>query len=182
MSSVSGDSDVLGHDDESASDAEPDASDSDPDGEPEDDPDPEYHPSDSDDDDDETISKKSVPVSLLREVAKTQASYRICEKLLKVGVKINDGISRHYSLSKTNLWSQITKIRHDQRVNNLHKLASSNGQIVIQFDGKRCHMLNARHLGREERLIVLCHIEQCDIALGFMKLPSHTFVQQKLWN
>lgn len=150
---------------------------SDPEDDPDDDPsDSDYVPSDSEPSDDEcrTVSKNSVPESLLKEVAKSKASYRICEKLLKVGVKITDGIPQHYSLSKTSLWSKITKIRHDERTNHLEKLASSRGQIVIQFDGKRCHKLNARHLGREERLVVLCHTDQCDIPLGFLKLDSHT--------
>lgn len=120
------------------------------------------------------MSKSSVAESLLKEVAESKASYRICEKLLKVGVKITDGVPQNFSLSKTSLWSKITKIRHDVKTKQLQKLTSSSGHLVIQFDGKRCHKLNARHLGREERLVVLCHTEQCDIPLGFVKLNSHT--------
>lgn len=98
----------------------------------------------------------------------------MCESLLKVGVKISNGIPEHYSLSKTSLWSKIVNIRQNQKTDHIQKLASNSGQIVIQFDGKRCHKLNARHLGQEERLVVLCHTEQCDIPLGFVKLDSHS--------
>lgn len=172
MSSVSSNDDDNSIPDNSSDrgdDSDPDDSDPDSSGS-------EYTPDDDDDDDDEfqVAPKNQVPEPLLKEVAKSKASYRTCENLLKVGVKITDGIPEHYSLSKTTLWSKIVNIRQNQRTDNLQNLATSTGQIVVQFDGKRCHKLNARHLGNEERLVVLCHTEHCDIPLGFVILNSHT--------
>lgn len=149
---------------------------SDDDDDPDNDPDPtdpEYTLSDDESSEEEPFSKNSVPVPLLKEVAKIEASYRICEELLKVGVKITDDVPQH-SLSKASLWSKIVKIRHDKRTNLMEELTSSNGQIVVQFDGKTCHKLNQRHVGREERLIVLCHTERYDVPLGFFILDSHS--------
>lgn len=158
-------------------DPDPDGSSDRDDPDPNDDPtDPEYIPSDSEpsDDDSETLPKCSVPEFLLKEVAQSKASYRVSEKLLKVGVKINDGNPHRYPLSKTSIWSKVARIRRETSAKHLEKLTSYRGQIVVQFDGKACHKLNARHLGREERLIIVCHTEQCDIPLGFFILDSHT--------
>lgn len=133
------------------------------------DSDPDYDPSK-----DAFLSHDKVPIpkSLLKEVSGSRASYRICGNLLNVGVKINGGQPNMYGMSKSTLWSKITQIRSSQK-NELHaSLAADTSEIVLQFDGKSCSRLNERHLGNEERLIILCHTNKGDIPLGFFALES----------
>lgn len=137
------------------------------------DSDSDYEPSDSEDDD-ENSTKKSVPKHLLEQIALTKGSYRLCENLLKVGVEISGEKSKSYSLSKSTMWKQLTKLRSEQK-RELHSfLSGDEGKIVIQFDGKTCKRLNERHVGSDERLIVMCHTEKGDIPLGFLALNSHS--------
>lgn len=43
----------------------------------------------------------------------------------------------------------------------------------MQFDGKSCSLLNQRHIGNEERLIIiLCHTNKGDVPLGFFSVES----------
>lgn len=51
-------------------------------------------------------------------------------------------------------------------------LSADTCKIIVQFDGKCCTRLNQRHVGKEERLIILCHTNKGDVPLGFMRLDS----------
>lgn len=167
-SSSSHESDVPSSFDAHHSEPEPNP-DSDSDFDSEHDSDPDYDPSK-----DSLPSHDKVPISksLLKEVSGSRASYRICGNLLNVGVKINGGQPNMYGISKSTLWSKITQIRSSQK-NELHSsLAADNSKIVLQFDGKSCSRLNERHLGNEERFIILCHTNKGDIPLGFFVLES----------
>lgn len=142
--------------------------DSDPDKSDPDESDPDYDPSG----DICSSQKKSVPTSLLREVSKSRGSYRLCESLLNVGVKIAGTNPSAYALSKSSLWSKITQLRSAQKNELLSSLAADTCKIVLQFDGKSCSMLNKRHVGKEERFIILCHTDKSDVPLGFFVLNS----------
>lgn len=139
-----------------------------------DDDDDDYVP----DDDDYRQSKGKLPIprALLEQISKTKASYRICENLLKVGVQIPGGDPINYGLSKTSMWKQITQLRSNQTYEMLASLAASECKVVIQFDGKTYKKLNKRHLGSEERIVVVCHSERGDIALGLFAVNSKAAV------
>lgn len=152
--------------------------DPDGDGDPDDlpnstDSDPDYSPFD---DDFEQSPKRKMPVSntILTQVSQTKGSYRMCQSLLKLGCQIPGANPDNFQLSKTNLWEKITKIRLNKKNDVLSKLRASDCKVVIQFDGKTCMRLNQRHIGSDERLIVLCHTQNGDIPLGFFILNSHS--------
>lgn len=174
----SGESDYnsLSEDNSIDSDHDPssDPSDSDEDDDGDDDDDDDYVP----DDDDYKQSKGKLPIphSLLEQISKTKASYRICENLLKVGVQIPGGDPINYGLSKTSMWKQITQLRSNQTNEMLAALADSQCKVIIHFDGKTYKKLNKRHLGSEERIVVVCHNEHGDIALGLFAVDSKAAV------
>lgn len=57
----------------------------------------------------------------------------------------------------------------------LHSMLRDNGcKIVIQFDGKCYPRLNERHVGTNDRIIVLCHTVDGDIPLGLFIVESHS--------
>lgn len=173
-------SDDHDHENGSESDYTPNNSnshDSSRDSDPEDnDSNPESHDSDPDyDPNDDFImmhEKKPIPSPLIKEISKSRGSFRLCESLLNAGVKINGGNPKVYGLSKSNLWAKVTSIRATQKRELHESLASSNTKIIVQFDGKQCSKLNARHLPKEERFIVIAHTIHGDIPLGFYVLDS----------
>lgn len=140
------------------------------------DSDPEYEASDggeqSDEECDEKSKKQAVPKTLMNRISQTKGSYRLCESLLKVGVEISGANPNNYCLSKTSLWKQMISLRSEQKEELHSLLAADDCKLVIQFDGKNYKTLNARHLGTEERLIVMCHTEQFDVPLGLFRVDS----------
>lgn len=147
--------------DDDDSDTEPDFHDSDND--------PEYDPSE----DDFSLRKKvPIPESLLKQISDSRGTYRLCENLLNAGVKIAGGMPSTYGISKSSLWTKITQLRSSQKNDLLSSLSNDTCKVIIQFDGKNCSRLNARHVGNEERLIILCHTNKGDVALGFFALKS----------
>lgn len=161
----------LSHDTNSNSNHEtiPDSvHDSDPSSDP--DSDPDYEP--SDDEFNENIKKQPISPYFVERITQTKGSYRLCESLLKVGVEISGGDPNGYCLSRTNLWKQMVKERLKQR-EELHSfLAGDDSKVLIQFDGKNYKKLNERHMGIEERIIVMCHTERGDVPLGLFPVES----------
>lgn len=118
--------------------------------------------------------KKEIPSELLQRISSTQASYRVSEKLIDVGIELAGGHSNEYGTSKSTLWKKITEIRSNDKMNILQKLKSSDSKIILQFDCKRYHKINQRHVGSDDRMIVLSHSEQNDIPLGLFVIPFHS--------
>lgn len=138
-----------------------------------DDSDPDYDPSE---DPDNPRHKKPIPDECLTKISETKASYRICESLLKAGVELSGSDPNSFSLSKTSIWKQLTDLRAEQKKELLTSLTTGGKKIVIQFDGKKYKRLRERHVGSQERIIVLCHTEQNDIPLGLFPVESHSGV------
>lgn len=137
----------------------------------------EYVPSSESDEDIEEKRKrrkKEIPMHLLRKINETKGSYRISENLMKVGVELAGGRSSEYGISKSNLWLKLKQLRTDDKENILRNLAASDYKVIVQFDCKRYHRINQRHIGTEERIIILIHSENGDIPLGLFSLNSHS--------
>lgn len=167
-SSLSQESDMLSSSDGQSSNPD-EFSDSGPESDHDPDPDPDYDPSQ---DFVPSREKEPIPASLLREVSESRGSFRLCENLLNVGVRINGGNPNIYGISKSTIWSKITKFRSSQKNQLLASLAEDTCKIILQFDGKSCTRLNERHVGKEERFIIICHTINGDIPLGFFALNS----------
>lgn len=111
-----------------------------PDSDP-DDFDPDYDPSK---DFLPSIEKKPISISLLKKISDSRGSFRLCENLLNVGVKITGGDPIDYGISKSSIWSKLTKLRSSQTNKLLKSLADDTCKIILQFDGKSCSRLNQR--------------------------------------
>lgn len=148
-------------------DSEPDHSSNDQDS------DPDYSP--TEDSVDHSPKKKLlIPNSLLTQVSRTKGSYRLCQDLLRLGVEISGADPNDYQLSKTNIWEQITNLRSNQTNCLLSRLSNSEDKIIVQFDGKSYPKLNERHIGSDERIIVLSHTQKGDIPLGLFVVETHS--------
>lgn len=135
------------------------------------DSDPDYDPSE-DANDCSPVKKIKIPEDLLKKVSEIKGSFRLSESLLNVGMQIGGAEPSAFAISKSNLWSRITNLRSKQKTEKLSSLAADTSKVVIQFDGKSCTRLNERHVAIEERLIVLCHTDKCDVPLGFFAIDS----------
>lgn len=110
----------------------------------------------------------------IRRIAETNASYRTSEALLNIGIELVGQSPKNYSTSKSSLWSQCTTYKEHAKNQILQRLRNSDFNVVIQFDCKRFPKLNARHIGHEERMVVLCHSEICDVPLCLTILNNHS--------
>lgn len=119
-------------------------------------------------------AKNQIPLEHVQRIAETNASYRTSEALLNIGIELVGESSSNYSTSKSSLWSQCTRYKKDAKNQILQKLRTSDFKVVIQFDCKRFRKLNARHIGDEERIVVLCHSELCDVPLCLSVLDNHS--------
>lgn len=136
------------------------------------DSDPDYSP----DDEIENSPKKKLPIpeDILKQISETKGSFRLCQDLLRLGVQISGSDPINYKLSKTSIWKQVIELRERQK-KELHSfLRRSDCKIVIQFDGKKYTKLNERHVGNEERIIVLGHTMRGDIPLGLFIVETHS--------
>lgn len=141
------------------------------------DPDEPDDPIDSDDDnynpenDDASQHKIPIPEHLLKKISQSKASYRISEQLLKIGIELPGADPNDFAVSKTTVWRNLTNLRSNQR-DRLLEILSNQERIIVQFDGKNYAKLGARHTGKNERLIIVCHTERGDIALGLFVVDS----------
>lgn len=135
-----------------------------------------YEPtSESSESGEEEIRRKKIKISpeLIQRINSSTASYRACANLIDIGIELTGNFPKEYVTSKSSIWRKISKYRDNKKENLLQNLKLSNSNIVLQFDCKRFHRLNERHLGMEERMIVLSHGES-DIPLGLFVIPTHS--------
>lgn len=108
----------------------------------------------------------------MKQLSKCGGSFRTMEKVLSIGIEIAGGNPKDYSISKTSLCDTLSGLRSDNTNSILEHIASSNEKIVIQFDEKKFAKINAKHVGKDSRLVVLCHTPTKDVALGLPILES----------
>lgn len=136
--------------------------------------DPEYIPSSESDEELLANRKAEIPLGLLQRVHKTTASYRTCENLIDIGIELAGGSSSAYSRSKSTIWRNMTQYRSKDRKIILQNLSTSNSKIILQFDCKRFRRINERHLGNEDRIVIISHSEFDDVPLGVFPISSHS--------
>lgn len=134
--------------------------------------DPEYSP--EDDLNHSPKKKLSISNEVLAQVSQTKGSYRLCQNILRLGVKISGANPNDYQLSKSILWEKITKLRSRQKNDLFSALCANDYKIIVHFDGKSYPRLKERHIGFEERIIVLCHTEKGDVPLGLFPVETHS--------
>lgn len=101
------------------------------------------------------------------------ASYRVMSTFIKIGIEIAGGSPHDYSISKSQLQSQLSKIRSSTKDDKLEILTRSNSPLFLQFDTKKCSKLNKRHLGSELRLVIILRSETNVVTLGPFTLNNH---------
>lgn len=108
----------------------------------------------------------------IKELSQCGGSYRVIEKALTIGIKAAGGDPRDYAISKTSLCGQSNKFRTIKKSANLEQIAGNNEKALILFDGKKFAKINQRHIGKDSRMVAICHTREKDIALGLPILDS----------
>lgn len=120
------------------------------------------------------VRKKHIPNELLKRISLTKASCRVNESLLGIGIELAGGLVDEYATSKSTIWRKISRMRSDFKENVLQEFKLSHSKIILQFDCKRFHKINKRHVGNDERIIILSHSENENVTLGLFAIPSHS--------
>lgn len=120
------------------------------------------------------VRKKCIPNELLEIIGETKASYRVSESLLGVGIELAGGFVDEYVISKSTIWRKISRMRSTKKESVLQDFKSSHSKIILQFDCKRFHKINGRHVGNDERIIILCHSENNNVTMGLFIIRSHS--------
>lgn len=102
----------------------------------------------------------------IKELSRSCGSYRVMEKVLAIGIKTAGGNSNDYAISRTLLCNQMNSHRTHTKSDIVNQISSSEEKVVIHFDEKSFQKINAQHVGKEPRLVAMCHTQKKDIALG----------------
>lgn len=105
--------------------------------------------------------------------ANFHTSYEDMSKYIKIGIEIAGGNPENYSVSKSQLFKQISELRNNKRHETLTKLSDGDSKLLIHFDTKSCRKLNKRHLGHQNRLVVIFQSENSATTVGPFKLDNH---------
>lgn len=108
----------------------------------------------------------------IKELSKCGGSYRVIEKALAIGITAAGGRPNDYAISKSSLCGQINSLRSTAKCENLVDVASSDDKVILHFDGKKFAKINAKHVGIDSRMVVVCHTKARDVALGLPILES----------
>lgn len=120
--------------------------------------------------------KQKISLELLKKInseCSQNASYRVMSTFIGIGIEIAGGNPKAYCISKSQLQSQLTKIRSIAKSDKIDELLSSNSPLLLQFDTKSCHKLNKRHLGMNSRFAIILRSEKDVLTLGPYILPDH---------
>lgn len=101
------------------------------------------------------------------------ASYRVMSSFIGIGIEIAGGDPKAYCISKSQLQRQLVKFRSVEKNAQIEELGDSILPLLIQFDTKSCSKLNKRHLGINNRVVVILRSEKKVIALGPYILSDH---------
>lgn len=120
------------------------------------------------------IAEKRIKLSdeAIEQLAKCGGSYRVLEKALAIGIKAAGGNPNDFAISTTSLCDHFNKFRSVAKSENSGEIASSNEKAIILFDGKKFPKINARHVGKDSRMVVVCHTKNKDFVLGMPILSS----------
>lgn len=105
-------------------------------------------------------------------LSKCGGSYRVIEKALAIGIKATGGDPKDFAISKTSLCDQFNKFRSVTKSGNSEEIASNDEKTIILFDGKKFSRINARHVGKDSRMVAVCHTQNKDFVLGLPILAS----------
>lgn len=108
----------------------------------------------------------------MKELSKCVGSYRTMEKVLAIGIKAAGKNPNDYAISKTTLCSEMNKLRAISKSGVIDQISSSNEKVIIHFDGKSFAKINAKHIGKDSRMVAVCHTRKKNTALGLPILES----------
>lgn len=122
--------------------------------------------------DDKKVNKIQLCASDMKELSKCNGSYRVIEKVLSIGIKAAGGNPNDYAISKTSLCNQLNHLRSHSKSDVLEQAGTSDEKVIILFDGKKFAKINQKHIGKDSRLVVMCHTQTKDVPLGLPILDS----------
>lgn len=122
---------------------------------------PDFVPSDH-----EKNRKKLICENDIKELSKCTGSYRTIEKAISIGIKSAGGNPNDFSISRTTLCDHMNKYRSKAKSYILNEIAECDEKVVIHFDGKSFAKINQKHIGKDSRVVVLCHTKTKSVPLG----------------
>lgn len=108
----------------------------------------------------------------IKELSKCSGSYRVMEKALAIGIKAGGGNPNDFAISKASLCDQLSKFRSSKKSENSEGIASHAEKGVLLFDGKKFNKINAKHVGKDSRMVAVYHTLEKDFTLGLPILAS----------
>lgn len=115
---------------------------------------------------DKKLKKIQLSDSDKNDLSKCGGSYRVIEKVLAIGIKSAGGNPNEYAISKSALCSQLSSVRSSNKREILQQIASNNELAILHFDGKKYPKINQKHIGKDNRMVAVCHTPTKDIPLG----------------
>lgn len=100
-------------------------------------------------------------------------SYEDMSTYIKIGIEMAGGDPNNYSVSKSQIFKQLTELRNSKREETLMKLSDGNSKLLVHFDTKSCHKLDKRHLGHQNRLVVIFRSDSFATTIGPLKIDNH---------
>lgn len=122
------------------------------------------------------VKKQKISSEMLKKInleCGLNASFRVMSTFIKIGIEIAGGNPNAYCASKSQLQSQLSKVRSCEKRNAIQQLISSSSKLLLQFDTKTCSNINKRHLGTKLRLVIILRSESNEITLGPFILSNH---------
>lgn len=119
-----------------------------------------------------SIQKIQICDADLDKLSKCGGSFREMEKALSIGIKAAGGDPKNFAVSKANLCKRMNNHRASVKSHNLDEIASGHEKVMLLFDGKKFAKINEKHVGKDSRMVAVCHTQAKDVALGLPVLES----------
>lgn len=138
-----------------------------------DDSDDDFDPSSSDDE--PQTHKKKLKLATIEKMDQARLSFRQMHEVAKAFIEEFDHDPCNYCIGISTFHSKATKIRshrNETSLNNRMKNSDVSSKVVVLFDSKTCHQINAAHLPKEKRLAIVLHSNQLHIGLEISTIPN----------
>lgn len=136
-------------------------------------------PSDYESTEDELCApRKKIQISddILKKIESSSnfhTSYKDMSTYIKIGIEIAGGDPKNYSVSRPQIYKLLSQLRDKKRGEILEQLSDGNSKLLVHFDTKSCRKLNKRHLGFQNRLVVIFRNGSLATTIGPLAIDNH---------
>lgn len=105
--------------------------------------------------------------------SKLHTSFEEMSTFIKIGIELAGGDPKNYSISRCQIYKQLSELRSKKKSETLTQLSDGNSKLLIHFDTKSCRKLNKRHLGLQNRLVVIFRNDSSATTIGPLAVDNH---------